>query len=103
MKVSYLLLALALAGCSSRTDNTIKFPERAYQYGVYRTVQVHYDVDSDGRVENVVVDNADDGFFTRQIVADMKHWRLATGDPKNDVLLTVSFERGKSRVNFRED
>ena len=76
MKIPIILLAVALAGCSTRPVNTIKFPDRAYQYGVYGTVHVQYDVNKDGRIENIVVNGDDDGFFTKQIVNDMKHWRL---------------------------
>lgn len=92
MKFSYLLLAIALTGCSIKPDNTVKFPVRAYQHGVYGTVHVKYDVNRVGRVENVVVEDDKDGYFAKQIVSDMKHWRLDAGKPKKGERLTIAFE-----------
>lgn len=98
MKIPIILLAVALAGCSTRPVNTIKFPDRAYQYGVYGTVRVQYDVSKDGRIENIVVNDDDEGFFTKQIVNDMKHWRLEKGHPKKAQKLIVAFERDRVRA-----
>ncbi|HGL3854500.1 TPA: hypothetical protein ACKE3U_003829 [Klebsiella aerogenes] len=98
MKYPLILLAVVLAGCSVRPDNTIKFPDRAYQYGVYRTVHVQYDVNKDGRIENIVVKDDDEGFFTKQIVSDMKNWRLEKGHPKKTQKLTVAFEKDRVRA-----
>lgn len=97
MKIPLILLAVALGGCSTRPVNTIKFPDRAYQYGVYGTVHVQYDVSNDGHIENIVV-NDDEGFFTKQIVKDMKHWRLEKGHPMKAQKLTVAFERDRVRA-----
>ncbi|HCQ8667534.1 TPA: energy transducer TonB [Klebsiella variicola] len=97
MKISYLLLAVALVGCGTRPANTIKFPERAYNLGVYGTVHVQYDIDKAGRVENIVVEDDEEGFFTKQIVADMKHWQLEAGCPKKAQILTVAFERDRAQ------
>jgi len=98
MKLPHILLAVSLVGCSARPVNTIKFPDRAYQYGVYGTVRVQYDVSKDGRIENIVVNDDDEGFFTKQIVNDMKHWRLEKGHPKKAQKLIVAFERDRVRA-----
>ncbi|HBX7159534.1 TPA: hypothetical protein MIB31_26725, partial [Klebsiella pneumoniae] len=57
-----------------------------------------YDVSNDGRIENIVVNDDDEGFFTKQIVNDMKHWRLEKGHPKKAQKLIVAFERDRVRA-----
>ncbi|MEG8552646.1 hypothetical protein U4Q01_00555 [Klebsiella pneumoniae] len=59
---------------------------------------MQYDVNKDGRIENIVVNGDDDGFFTKQIVNDMKHWRLEKGHPMKAQKLTVAFERDRVRA-----
>jgi hypothetical protein len=103
MKFSYLFWRSPWR-LQHRPVNTIKFPDRAYQYGVYGTVHVQYDVNKDGRIENIVVKDDEDGYFTKQIVNDMKHWRLDAGSRrKPSVLLSLSRDRVRAKGGFLEN
>lgn len=102
MRLICVLLLFMLTACNSHTTNTITFPNRAYQYGVYGSVQVSYDVTDQGRVENIVVSGDNHGAFSKQVIKDMKHWRFDKGNAQCNQTLVISFLPNKHRVNFRE-
>jgi outer membrane biosynthesis protein TonB len=98
MKFPLILLAVVLAGCSVRSDNTVKSPDSTDQYGVFGTVHVQYDVNKDGHIENIVVQDDEGDLLTKQILSAMKQWRLEKDHPMKAQKLTIAVERDSARA-----
>lgn len=101
MKKSYaaipLFLLLTLTGCTSSKKlpyTPIDFPRYEWSFAQDGEISVIYDVNSDGRVENVRFVEAKPsllftGYLKKKMIDD---WRFEENQPKRDVSVKVKFK-----------
>lgn len=84
---SLLFFFLAFVSFTSIADtHGIKYPERAEQLRVTGHAKVLYDIDNDGRVNNIRFIEAEPRYvFEREISKGMKRWQFAQNTPRRDV------------------
>lgn len=101
MKKSYtVMLTFVLtivSGCTSREKlpyTPIDFPRYEWSFAQDGEVNVLYDINSSGRVENVRIAEAKPsllytGYIKRKMLED---WRFEKNNPKRDVSVKVEFK-----------
>lgn len=73
-------------------DNKITYPERAWQLHKSGEVELVYNINVYGNVENIrLVKEDPKGFFERGIRSQMDNWKFQKGNPKKDIKLSVKF------------
>ncbi|MGY0146437.1 TonB family protein [Edwardsiella tarda] len=77
-----------------------EYPARALALHVEGRVNVSFDVDGEGRVDNVRIVSADPaGVFEREVKRAVRRWRYQAGRPGHDVRVTVYFRiDGRSTI-----
>lgn len=77
-----------------------EYPARALALHVEGRVNVSFDVDGEGRVDNVRIVSADPaGVFEREVKRAVRRWRYQAGRPGQDVRVTVYFRiDGRSTI-----
>lgn len=76
-----------------------EYPRRALDMRIEGYVIVNYDIDSDGRVENIrIVDAKPNNIFNRSVMHAMRQWRYQPIEAKNMTIKIVFNQQQK--VNF---
>jgi len=90
-KLIFAAFFLASAFCSEA--NVIKYPVRAENLRIDGEVQVLYDVNKDGRVENIRFTSSEPPYvFDRSVRKQMSYWKFATGEARKDEQLKILFK-----------
>ncbi len=73
--------------------NIIKYPVRAENLRIDGEVNVLYDINQNGRVENVRFISSDPPYvFDRSVRKQMSYWKFAIGDARKDEKLKIQFK-----------
>ncbi len=89
--IAVILFVLIVSGCSAG-PNKVTYPLRASELRVSGAVSVIYDINEEGRAENIRVLNAEPKYyFEKSIKQDISKWNFAKNDPRKDVRLDVEY------------
>ncbi|WP_100158832.1 TonB family protein [Proteus columbae] len=70
------------------------YPVKAYYQGVEGVLNIKFDVDENGYVQNIrVLDSPLVEFFGLSTIHAMEKWRYESGKPAKDLNLTMEFKR----------
>lgn len=73
--------------------NVIKYPERAESLRIDGNVSIIYDIDNNGKVNNIRVVNAEPKYvFERSVVKQISRWKFPRNDEKKNIELNVIFD-----------
>ncbi|WP_241616899.1 energy transducer TonB [Rosenbergiella epipactidis] len=93
-----IVLIFSLFSSFVFADNKITYPERAWQLHKSGDVDILYNIDERGYVDNIrVINEEPKGFFVRGIKNQMDNWRFPKGHPRKDINLSVKFRYPKSK------
>lgn len=96
MKKVIVLMAFFVSLHSFSSENKIYYPNRAESLRISGSVDLLYDVNSHGRVENIRVLSSEPKYYFEKMVAQqMKLWRFKEASPKKDVPLHIEFRQDK--------
>ncbi|WP_336715202.1 TonB family protein [Pantoea ananatis] len=88
-----VLCLLALFFSFSSSANVIHYPERAEALRIDGAVSLIYDIDVNGKVNNIrVVKSNPDYVFDRSVVKQMSKWEFPKNEEKKDVELNIIFD-----------
>lgn len=95
--VMVFFVLLAVTGCTSSKKlpyTPIDFPRYEWSFAQDGEIDVIYDINNNGRVENVRFKEAKptslfNGYLKRKMLDD---WRFETNNPKRDVSVKVKFK-----------
>ncbi|MCU5775241.1 TonB family protein [Winslowiella arboricola] len=89
-----LLICFMLLGLSVSHANDITYPKRAYYLDQKGYTDVIYDINSNGKVENVRVVKAEPkNIFENSVKEQMHRWKFESGHPQKDVKLRIDFDK----------
>lgn len=88
-----IFFALLMALSFGSEANTIKYPVRAEKLRIDGEVSVLYDINNNGRVENIRLLNADPPYvFDRSVRKQISYWKFPAGEPKKNEPLKILFK-----------
>lgn len=88
-----LFCAFIMAVTFSSEANVIKYPTRAENLRIEGEVNVLYDINNNGSVDNVRLIKAEPPYvFDRSVRNQISHWRFPAGEAKNDESLRILFK-----------
>lgn len=89
-KLCAIVAILILSKAASA--NSIKYPERAERLRIDGEVTVLYDVNAQGRTENIRVISAQPQYvFSRSVKKQIAQWKYPAGHKETDIPLRVIF------------
>ncbi|WP_051337930.1 TonB family protein [Pantoea sp. AS-PWVM4] len=90
-KLCAVVAILILSNAASA--NSIKYPERAERLRINGIVDVLYDINKEGRAENIRVLNAEPKYvFEGSVRKDIGHWEFPPEKPQKDINLHIVFK-----------
>lgn len=93
MRFIIIIAFLLMSNASNGMDNKIKYPERALELNFSGFVDIIYDIDNSGMVENVRIIKSEPKYvFDRSVDSQVKKWRFMKGGAKKDVPLKIVFK-----------
>lgn len=93
MKVIFFVISLIISSSSFAKNNTIAYPPRAERLRITGYVEMTYDIDKSGKVDNLIItDSYPYGVFEAAVKKAAKNWDF---EPDNPMRVT------KQRVFFK--
>jgi len=88
---NFIFAAFFLAFSSEA--NLIKYPVRAENLRIDGEIRVLYDVNKDGRGENIRFTRSDPPYvFDKSVRKQMSYWKFPTGEARKDEQLKILFK-----------
>lgn len=88
-----LILALLFTSITAMAANVIHYPTRAEKLRIDGEVSVLYDVNEQGRAENIRVINTEPKYvFDRYVQKQIAEWKYPKDSPQRDIPLRVIFK-----------
>lgn len=93
-----IVLILSILSDFAIADNKLTYPERAWQLQKSGEVDIIYNIDEYGGVENIrLIKEEPKGFFERGVRSQMGKWKFPKGNPRKDIKLSVKFRYPESK------
>ncbi|WP_312837181.1 TonB family protein [Pantoea sp.] len=89
----FIIAAFFVTAAAAAEANVIKYPSRAENLRIDGEVQVIYDVNKDGKVENIRFTSSEPLYvFDRSVRKQMSYWKFPTGETRKDEQLKILFK-----------
>jgi len=94
IKYFFSLLIFIFSSSVVRAENSITYPQRAWELEQAGNVLVVYDIGSNGRAENIrILDSKPKFIFGDDVKSQIYKWKFPKDAPRNNVKLRIIFER----------
>lgn len=88
------VFSLLLISCAVKAENTINYSSRAWSLDQSGTVVAVYDIDKNGKPENVnIVESTPKYLFDDSVKDQIYKWRFDKGQPKQGVRVRINFKK----------
>ncbi|MDU1575437.1 MAG: TonB family protein [Pantoea sp.] len=91
--LKFIFPMIFMMSAFSAEANVIKYPARAENLRIGGEVNVLYDINKSGRVENVRLTKAEPLYvFERSVRKQMSYWKFPIGEARKDEKLKILFK-----------
>lgn len=87
-------VSLIFLSLSASADNDIRYPSRAWHLEQSGEVVALYDINEDGKAENVRIEYSNPKFlFDDSVKSQIYSWKFPKGNPEKNVKIKINFQR----------